>query len=282
MEIDFKNRKIHNVRNSYFKKERIKPMNIFRNCLFIFILFIGLSPKSHAHWLELMTDAAGQKAPIYVASVESLLDRAVALSLQDATFSAAGEILSQKNFVKDIFLQDAPADIYQEQFQIAKNIYSQIDSLQAADAPLGPDLIENLQDSIEQLTLMNSDLRHIWVSTLSSRVLPMEKYSLLLSQMERYYGFDTPNDVERLLQQGGLQESPIIQFHKKLYEDFTLRLEKFIEESHRIPQELTFSTPEEITLAKEYNLLKHLNRVNNFGPIKPYIQRIEKAIESIK
>lgn len=240
---------------------------------------VGLTPTAHAQWLRLFPAATLKQAAPLAASIR----RAVEPSLQNAVLGQATTTLAQTNFIKDILRQDATPEEYMPQIDYAKRVYLFIDFLHGTDNSLSVEIVQKLSDLLHKVTLMSPVTRQVWISTLQAPYLSSQKYPVLLKQMREYYGFGTEQDVEVLAKTGKLIDNPMIQLNHDLYQDFTTRLEQFVQEKNRIPQEISgISGQEEIELAREYKLLQHVNGINNFNPIRPYIKRIDEIIKTVK
>lgn len=253
-------------------------MKSFKTYAMILIACVGLTPTTHAQWLRLFPQATLKQSAPLAASIR----RAVQPALQNAALSQATNVLAQTNFVKDILRQDAGYPVYMEQIDYAKRVYLFIDFLHGTDNSLSVEIVQKLSDLLNKVTLMSPVTRQVWISTLQAPYLSEQKYPVLLKQMREYFGFGTDQDVEVLAKSGSLQNAPSIQLVRDLYQDFTTRLETFVKEKNRIPQELSgLASEEEIALAREYRLLQFVNTINNFDPVRPYMQRIEEIIKSV-
>lgn len=255
-------------------------MKLLRNSVVILIACLGIAPTAHAQWFRLFPQAALKKsAPLAFPIRQALTETALA----NAALSQASTVLAQTNFVKDILRNDALPEVYMPQIDYAQRVYKYIDFLRGTRNSLSVEIVQKLTDMLNQVTLMSPVTRQVWISTLQAPYLSEEKYPLLLKQMRQYYGFGTEDDVEVLAKAGKLIDSPTIQLNVKLYEDFTTRLEKFVEVNHHFPRELAgVASVEEMSLAREYQLLQFVKDINNLGPIRPYMQRIEKIAKSVK
>lgn len=252
-------------------------MKTLKTYAMILVACAGIAPNAHAQWLRLFPQATLKQSVPLAVSVR----RATAPALLDASLNQASAVLAQTNFVKDILRNDATPEVYMPQIDYAQRVYKFIDFLHGTDNSLSVEIVDKLSTLLHQVTLMSPVTRQVWISTLEAPYLSEQKYPVLLKQMREYFGFGTDQDVEVLAKEGKLLDNPVIQLNKDLYQDFTTRLEKFVKEKNRIPQEISgISTEEEIALAREYQLLQYVKDINNFNPIRPYMQRIDEIIKT--
>ena len=256
--------------------------NTYKLNIITIIFSLGISVSAHAQWLEAVPTAAAQalgRTALTTSIKREFLPLVTRIRLADEK-----TILNQNNFVKDILrkgVQTQP-EIYIPQVQIAREVYGQLSVLQQNNQPLLPDTTLALQQQLSLLTLMDSNACQLWIATLATQKPDMKKYNLLLNQMQRYYGFGTQEDVELLSQRGELLDNPTLQRHRDLYNSFAHRLETFISQYNRLPQQLRgLASEEEISLAQELRLFEFMSAKNNFYPLNQYIKRIETAIESV-
>ena len=255
-------------------------MKLFKHTVIILVACMGLTPAAHAQWLRLFPQATlKEAAPLAASSAR----HSIAPILQNAAFSQASKTLAQTNFAKDILRQNPEYSVYMEQIDYAQRVYRYIDFLNGTENSLSVEIVQKLTDLLNRVTLMSPVIRQVWISKLQAPILSAEKYPVLLKQMGEYFGFDTNRSVEVLAKQGRLQDDPLVALSRDLYKDFATRLENFVKENKRMPRQLAgLSSEAEMALAREYQLLQFVARTNNLAPIRPYIEKIDKIVQSVQ
>jgi len=256
-------------------------VKLLKNSVLALVACFGLTTLAQAQWVTQFERAALEKmAPL--AAVRSAAKTAAENAAESAAFTKATQVLASNNFVKDILRNDASPEVYISQIKSVEAAYLYINFLSGTDNSLSVESVRTIKGLLEEATLLDPVIRQTWISKLESESLSEEKYPYLLKSMEEYCGFGTAEDVRLLAQKGNLENSKAIQQVTNLYKDYATRLDTFIKQHNRRPQQLAISSEEEKALAREGAMLQFVKDINDYNPVRPIVVQIENLMQTVK